>query len=484
VGMPTTRLGKSPGTIARTTRMRWTLAVLGMLATQAVADDATRDAPPAKDGSVGTAAPLGGFIGSDDGRWAILCQARVDTDGNGRLETTYDIHHTGGDTLEPYLVLGTGAGMAIDYQAARSEHGEWLAVVRGGKLELIQSATYQRWQLTADLRHDKFHRGDDKAVRFASIAANGSRMTYLREKEIVIRDLKTHAEQVVPVKDKLWRATVDGAGRWAKVRVIRKDTNRDGKVDWPGGHGAGFQYRCGADNVHHHNPMDGDAVVELWLDLATGKLVEDATVIDVVGEELLRRRKDGALVLGGTVLVEAWCKAQVVATLAVPPRVAVACNAKEDELHEKPTLVLGPGFRRQAAHGYRTPYWFYRGNGRFLYREEHVLDLALGEELALGGSKVRHVDHLALVKTKSGYAIFDALKRTTRTLAATGDVESYNTDALVTIGGATYDLRSAAKLAPPGRILHTDAKGRVLVQPTQTAVPGRFGIGPLRWWTP
>jgi hypothetical protein len=464
--------------------MRWTLILLGMLVTQALADDAARDAPPAKDGSVGTAAPLGGYLVSDDGRWAILCQARVDTDHDGKLETTYDIHHTGGDTLEAYLVLGSGAGMAIEHRAAQSANGEWLAVVRGGKLELIESATYQRWQLTAELIYDKFHRGDDKTVRFASIAANGARMTYLREKEIVIRDLKTHAEQVVPVKGKLWRVSVDGAGRWAKVRVIRKDTNRDGKVDWPGGRGTGFQYRCGADNVHHRNPMDGDAVTELWLDLVTGKLVEDATIVDAVGEELLRRRKDGALVLGSTVLVEAWCKAKVVSTLAVPPRVAVACNAKDDHLEDKPTLVLGPGFRRQAAHGYRTPYWFYRGNGRFLYREGHVLDLALGEELALGGTKTRHTDHLALVKTKSGYAIFDAIKRTSRTLTATGDVESHGTDALVTIGGATYDLRSGAKLAPPGDILHTDVKGRMLVRAKQTAVPGTFGLGPLRWWTP
>ena len=38
-------------------------------------------------------------------------------------------------------------------------------------------------------------------------------MTYLRRHAIVIRDLTTHAERVVPVTDKLWRAEVDRGGR-------------------------------------------------------------------------------------------------------------------------------------------------------------------------------------------------------------------------------------------------------------------------------
>src|ERR1043166_10347724 len=84
---------------------------------------------------------------ADDGRRIILCQARRDTDHDGKIDVTYGLHFTGGDWMSPYLVLGSGAGMKIGYLAARSAKGEWLAVVRGDKLELIEAATYRRWVL-------------------------------------------------------------------------------------------------------------------------------------------------------------------------------------------------------------------------------------------------------------------------------------------------------------------------------------------------
>jgi integrase len=43
-------------------------------------------------------------------------------------------------------------------------------------------------------------------------------------------ELATGAERVVDVRGVMWRADVDPAGRWAKLRVLRVDTNRDGKI--------------------------------------------------------------------------------------------------------------------------------------------------------------------------------------------------------------------------------------------------------------
>jgi len=139
----------------------------------------------------------------------VLCQARADTDHDGKLSVQYDIHRTHGDQVDTYLVLDTGLGERIDYPAARSAHGEWVAVVHDGKLELIDGATFHRVPLAADLTDD-YTWTEQKNSRFISIAANATRLAYLRrDNAIVIRELPSGTERVVPMTAKVWRATVD-----------------------------------------------------------------------------------------------------------------------------------------------------------------------------------------------------------------------------------------------------------------------------------
>src|SRR3984885_15549655 len=78
-------------------------------------------------GDIGTAAPIGGFMEADNGSWFVVCQARDDTDGDGTLSIRFSGHGFDGDALVPYLVLGGGPGERIDYPAAATPHGEWLA---------------------------------------------------------------------------------------------------------------------------------------------------------------------------------------------------------------------------------------------------------------------------------------------------------------------------------------------------------------------
>ena len=69
----------------------------------------------ASDGSIGTAHP---FIFEDvasDGSWVDVCQARQDTTGDGVIQVS--IGHHGdvlGDEMQPYLIVGTGTGLAVD----------------------------------------------------------------------------------------------------------------------------------------------------------------------------------------------------------------------------------------------------------------------------------------------------------------------------------------------------------------------------------
>lgn len=435
---------------------------------------------------IGTAHPIGGVIAPPNGRWFILCQARHDTDRNGSFDSTYDIHTNGGDLLEPYLVLGTGAGTMIDYPAARSKRGDWLAVVERGTLHLIDAATYQREKLDVDVVNDHWWMTDHNA-RFISIAANGSRMTYLKGNTITIRDLATRAERRITVKDKLWRADVDASGRWARVMVMRSDTDRDGKIDWPGGANSDSLSRCSVDTLHHHNP-EGDQPTTLWLDLKTGAFVEDSTVVMPLGEVLLRRRADGALSIDGTVLVDGDCNAKVEATIPSPPRIAFTCGSKEGREDDRYAVlqIAGQGFARKKT-SKRTFRFETFSDRRFQSISDskgkvtHYIDIVDGSEIALPGEWKSEHENFVLVKTKTDWLVLDLTTRKTIKLAATGD-KADGLFELVDIGTSTFDLRTGKRVgAAAERIVLVDPTGRTLLRVGPSAPPGHFGTGPLRW---
>lgn len=477
-------------------RRLWLAAVLASTAVHAAPyDDATRDAPPARDGSIGTAHPIGGYAAAADGRWLILCQARADTDHDGRIDVTYDIHVTSGDRLLPYLVLGSGAGMQIDYLAARSARGDWLAVVRHGQLELIEAATYHRWVLPGvDLVHDRLWT-DQHNVRSVSIAASGTRMTYLRKDGdhdvIVIRDLPSGAERVVSVTGMLWRATVDPAGRWARVQVMRSDTDGDGKIEWPGGPSPVALGGCGSDIIHHRDPTDGDRPTVLWLDLASGALVDDPDVVGVVGDDLLRRRRDGSLVLGRDVLPGPRCPTEITGVIASPPRVIVACRARggrQSQDSRAPLEILGPGFHKQT---HRTEYLFGEDHvsrqDRFELIDDKVpdrltfVDLVTGDEITVPTPYVYTHDQFVVMRLPDDWAVFDLIKRSQTALHARGGFGNYS-GPIVEIGASRYDVRTGKRIgAVTDEIVLVDDHGRVLLGPGVKTPAGHFSPGPLRW---
>ncbi|HET7500725.1 MAG TPA: hypothetical protein VFK02_06970, partial [Kofleriaceae bacterium] len=416
-------------------------------------------------------------------------------DHDGKIDVTYGLHFTGGDSMSPYLVLGSGPGMKIDYLAARSAKGEWLAVVRSDKLELIEAATYRRWVLSdVDITYDNWWMRDHNA-RFASIAANATRMTYLRKANgrdiIVIRDLPSGVEREVAIADKLWRATVDESGRWAGVTVIRADTDGDGKIDWPGGVGWGLG-GCGSDIIHHRDPTGGDQVTELWLDLASGQLVEDPTVLGVVGDDLLRRRTDGALLLGTTVIAEASCEAKVKGVIASPPRVIVTCAADSKPtpggFTEAPAVIVGRGFHK------RTRRLEFRDRDDSVYPHERFalisdsstttdtyVDFVTGDEIAVATSYVYDHEQYVVMHNGNAWAVFDLLTRTQTALGATGTLGN-TSDTLVDIGSSRFDLRTGKRIGPvTDDVILVDSRGRVLRGPRIHAQANHYSPGPLRW---
>ena len=149
--------------------------------------------------TLGTASP--GKVGQIDsqGQWAVLCEARIDDDGNGRLESGEAMGGTSGDSLRPYLVLGSGVGTEIGSVLSVDPHGRRLAISMGSCLYAVDTHT---GKATALARGDGRVRVDSlqeyAAVDFSS---DGRHLAYVRSSgawsQVVVRDLETGAEQTI-----------------------------------------------------------------------------------------------------------------------------------------------------------------------------------------------------------------------------------------------------------------------------------------------
>ena len=71
------------------------------------------------DAPIGTAHPVLVEELADNGTWLVICEARADTDHDGQIEVGVGFHgDMFGDKMLPYLVLGSGPGIAIDSYVA------------------------------------------------------------------------------------------------------------------------------------------------------------------------------------------------------------------------------------------------------------------------------------------------------------------------------------------------------------------------------
>lgn len=162
---------------------------------------------PMGSGTYGTAHPTY-FRGFDTRgkRWMALCQARRDTDGDGKIEVSSG-HHGGlyGDDMALYLVIGGGEGTVIEALVSRSDDDRWLAILRDGTLELVDVETGDvRAMVDADVESDERPGAPHRAATFV-----GERLLYIRnyadKDTLVVYDLASRKEREITVPDRLWR---------------------------------------------------------------------------------------------------------------------------------------------------------------------------------------------------------------------------------------------------------------------------------------
>jgi hypothetical protein len=92
----------------RLRRSRWMVVALVVAAAAAATGSARSDDPEI---GIGTAHPILLEAYDRGGRWAVVCQAREDTDKDGAIRVVSGHHGAPSDELvRPYLVEGSGPG--------------------------------------------------------------------------------------------------------------------------------------------------------------------------------------------------------------------------------------------------------------------------------------------------------------------------------------------------------------------------------------
>jgi hypothetical protein len=354
------------------------------------------------DGKIGTANPLLFQEVASDASWVGVCQARQDTDHDGAISVMLGHHgEVLGDEMRPYLIVGSGAGLAVDEFLGNDPTGRYVAVRQGACLDLIDTRRRTATRLPdADLRDADPAFGRPRAVSFD---ADGTRMLYIKggaRPKVVVRDLARAIEANLDAgPGNLWHATLDPEGLWVMTESLSKNrwpvvaTTLSGRTcRGPAasystyGWGRGFE-----PPVHRVIPTAG------------GPPREVAGLIRPFGRDLLVRDPDGALGVVSAdgkrlrTIVPADCHARVAHADGKRGIVAVACMRQDRgslELYGGgEVVVLGSERTKERLPpvdrwDYDRPRFARLANGSFIDLDQRVLS----PEPSLGPNEVRATD--------------------------------------------------------------------------------------------
>lgn len=201
-----------------------------------------------------------------------LCQARKDTDGDGKIEI--HVGHHGeifGDDMQLYLVIDGGEGTRIDNLVDTSVDDRWIVVVRDGSLELVDTKARGTYELrNADIEADNRPGAWHRAARFAT-----NRLLYIRHRDhndvLVIHELDSHAEREVAIADRIWRFA--DADKVAELYTIPRGD------DWPRLNTTLSAGEClGPPASYSTYGQQGPKPTQHFVDLDAGAEIKNATV--------------------------------------------------------------------------------------------------------------------------------------------------------------------------------------------------------------
>lgn len=336
----------------------WLLLLLSACATSGTRVPAAQSSAPVASepvtGPFGTEHPFVFQLAAPDGSWVLACQARADTNGDGRVEVFFGHHgNSYGDALEPYLFLGPGEGQRIDDFIGSDTSGRYVALVRDGVLRLVDTRTRAEQELARLRPSERAEMGDDAWVPapVADFSPDGRRVLFLREEKeghvvAVVRELASGEERRLDAgPGELRRAAFDPSGQWALLSVLDEDTDKNGVLNWPQAQTTLAPAHCrGPVAVSSFYGYKGDQPERRFRRVdGSGPLVDAQDVLQPMGSWLLRRGPQGELFVTApdgskrTEWVPAACKASIQFVDTERRQVLVACDAKTQpaplELH-------------------------------------------------------------------------------------------------------------------------------------------------------
>ena len=470
-------------------------------APQAVADASSAPLPP-PEGAIGTAHPVTVEAASPDGKWVVACQARSDTDGDGKVGVTLGPHgRLRGDAMRRYYVAGTGPGEPIDSLVASSPSGRHLAVIAGGRLALRDALAGTDTDLSAlgaDVRDDRTTFGGHRAGSFDPA---GKRFLYLRKKGrrtvAIVRSLEDASEVAIdPGAVELWRASFGPAGQWVVLRVIGDDTNGNGRLDWPAPVAKAPRGCRGPTPPHAAWLGRGDTVTKKVARVTGGTVWLKPSLVTPFGDRLIVREQSGRLLLdalrGKRELSPEKCQASL---LHADPRRGIAVASCGDSKLGPVTLqLLGVGLQKdlglqlaavpsdvlRPAVERLLP--VYPGDGTALIdlKRRSVVSLKNGDRvLATHGDR-------ALIERGRSLLIREV---PSRDLPLDGEVHEapdiLGAGPAAVVSPLVIDLGRGKTLGRvSGRPLAVTTGGSVLVAAGSDADADRLAVGPLAWRTP
>ncbi len=234
--------------------------------------------------------------------WLVLCEARDDTDANGKIEVTVGAHgELAGDELVPYLIRDDGRETRISQFIGADPTGRHVAYRIDDKLWLEDTRADRRVDLSklgADLNDDAQSFMPHRAVSFGPY---GLRIAYLRSgndsNEVVLRDLRTGAQEGIEVGSQLiGRIAFERDGHFIRLDVVPRDSNGNGRVQWPFPPAEDKRGPC-VGPVPSFNVWQwpGDDAETQLLDIATGQVKKPRGFVATLGSAIITREENTEL---------------------------------------------------------------------------------------------------------------------------------------------------------------------------------------------
>jgi hypothetical protein len=297
-------------------------------------------------GVYGAPGPMSIEDASPNADWIVQCQAREDTNGDGRLAVEYGTHGgVSGDKMSAYLIRGGGPGeVIVDYWGS-SRDGHYAVGRRKKEVELYDLKSGETWILD-DLIPDEPDTGyqvrgvhfspDSKWLMFAPATKGHQIFVY-------VIDLKSGSVRRLSLGSGLLReASLSASDMWIEAIVVPKDTDGNGKLEIrpirttslaSGICDGGWSMRMFERAWLHSDDASGDDDAYRTVSVEVGAKWRASAGV-ALGRYRLEEKKDGWVVSDWkgteTVIVPQWCEGRPLLAHGPTEQVLAACSGHSE----------------------------------------------------------------------------------------------------------------------------------------------------------